>query len=76
MRMAWKLHRDWNIPAEALIAPPRARAKVGGVGERRRGWRGYVRGLRLLSPGETAHRQHLADRCPGYRCVHPGCSPG
>ena len=25
MRMAWKLHRDWNIPAEALIAPPRTR---------------------------------------------------
>jgi HTH-type transcriptional regulator / antitoxin HigA len=21
MRMAWKLHRDWGIPAEALIAP-------------------------------------------------------
>jgi HTH-type transcriptional regulator/antitoxin HigA len=25
MRMAWKLHREWNIPAEALIAPPRTR---------------------------------------------------
>jgi HTH-type transcriptional regulator/antitoxin HigA len=24
MRMAWKLHREWDIPAEALIAPPRA----------------------------------------------------
>jgi HTH-type transcriptional regulator/antitoxin HigA len=23
MRMAWKLHREWDIPAEALIAPPR-----------------------------------------------------
>ena len=22
MRMAWKLNRDWGIPAEALIAPP------------------------------------------------------
>ena len=22
MRMAWKLHREWEIPAEALIAPP------------------------------------------------------
>jgi len=22
MSMAWKLHREWNIPAEALIAPP------------------------------------------------------
>jgi HTH-type transcriptional regulator/antitoxin HigA len=21
MQMAWKLHRDWNIPAEALIRP-------------------------------------------------------
>jgi HTH-type transcriptional regulator/antitoxin HigA len=21
MQMAWKLHRDWNIPAEALIVP-------------------------------------------------------
>lgn len=27
MRMAWKLHREWNIPAEALIAPPRARGR-------------------------------------------------
>src|SRR6516162_2304481 len=24
MEMAWKLHRDWGIPAVALIAPPRA----------------------------------------------------
>jgi HTH-type transcriptional regulator / antitoxin HigA len=22
MRMAWKLHREWDIPAEALITPP------------------------------------------------------
>ena len=27
MRMAWKLHREWGIPAEALIAPPRMRAR-------------------------------------------------
>ena len=27
MRMAWKLHREWNIPAEALIAPPRMRGR-------------------------------------------------
>jgi HTH-type transcriptional regulator / antitoxin HigA len=27
MRMAWKLHRDWNIPAEALIEPPRTRGR-------------------------------------------------
>jgi HTH-type transcriptional regulator/antitoxin HigA len=27
MRMAWKLHREWGIPAEALIAPPRARGR-------------------------------------------------
>src|SRR6202030_4619687 len=25
LRMAWTLHREWGIPAEALIAPPRAR---------------------------------------------------
>ena len=25
MRMAWRLHREWGIPAEALIAPPRSR---------------------------------------------------
>ena len=24
MQMAWKLHRDWGIPAEALIRPQRA----------------------------------------------------
>ena len=24
MKMAWKLHRDWGIPAEALIRPPAA----------------------------------------------------
>jgi HTH-type transcriptional regulator/antitoxin HigA len=24
MKMAWKLHRDWGIPAEALIRPPTA----------------------------------------------------
>ena len=27
MKMAWKLHREWNIPAEALIAPPRTRGR-------------------------------------------------
>jgi HTH-type transcriptional regulator / antitoxin HigA len=27
IRMAWKLHREWGIPAEALIVPPRARAQ-------------------------------------------------
>ena len=27
MRMAWKLHRDWGIPAEALIRPSRPRVK-------------------------------------------------
>ena len=27
MRMAWKLHREWNIPAEALIAPPWTRGR-------------------------------------------------
>ncbi|WP_247834314.1 XRE family transcriptional regulator [Bradyrhizobium sp. 200] len=27
MRMAWRLHREWGIPAEALIAPPRSRGK-------------------------------------------------
>jgi HTH-type transcriptional regulator/antitoxin HigA len=25
MKMAWKLHREWGIPAEALISPPRVR---------------------------------------------------
>jgi HTH-type transcriptional regulator / antitoxin HigA len=27
MRMVWKLHREWDIPAEALIAPPPARGR-------------------------------------------------
>jgi HTH-type transcriptional regulator / antitoxin HigA len=27
MSMAWKLHREWGIPAEALIAPPRTRGR-------------------------------------------------
>jgi HTH-type transcriptional regulator / antitoxin HigA len=27
MRMAWKLHREWDIPAEALIAPSRTRGR-------------------------------------------------
>jgi HTH-type transcriptional regulator / antitoxin HigA len=27
MRMAWRLHREWGIPAEALIAPPRPRGR-------------------------------------------------
>jgi HTH-type transcriptional regulator/antitoxin HigA len=27
MRMAWALHREWGIPAEALIAPPRTRGR-------------------------------------------------
>ena len=27
MRMAWRLHREWDIPAEALIAPPRSRGR-------------------------------------------------
>jgi HTH-type transcriptional regulator / antitoxin HigA len=26
-RMVWKLHREWDIPAEALIAPPPARGR-------------------------------------------------
>ena len=28
MRMAWKLHRDWGIPAEALIRPRTARRRA------------------------------------------------
>jgi HTH-type transcriptional regulator / antitoxin HigA len=27
MRMAWRLHREWGIPAEALIAPPSTRRR-------------------------------------------------
>jgi HTH-type transcriptional regulator / antitoxin HigA len=27
MRMAWRLHREWGIPAEALIAPPPTRGR-------------------------------------------------
>jgi HTH-type transcriptional regulator/antitoxin HigA len=27
MRMAWRLHREWGIPAEALIAPSPARGR-------------------------------------------------
>src|SRR5580692_12787768 len=27
MRMAWRLHREWGIPAEALLAPPPARGR-------------------------------------------------
>src|SRR5438046_1504868 len=27
MSMAWKLHREWKIPAEALIGPPRTRGR-------------------------------------------------
>jgi HTH-type transcriptional regulator / antitoxin HigA len=27
MRMAWRLHREWGIPAEALIAPPPPRRR-------------------------------------------------
>src|SRR5215470_584863 len=27
MSMAWRLHREWDIPAEALIAPPRTRGR-------------------------------------------------
>jgi HTH-type transcriptional regulator/antitoxin HigA len=27
MRMAWRLHREWGISAEALIAPPAARGR-------------------------------------------------
>ncbi|MGA7808824.1 helix-turn-helix domain-containing protein [Bradyrhizobium sp.] len=27
MRMAWKLHREWDIPAEAMITPPRTRGR-------------------------------------------------
>jgi HTH-type transcriptional regulator/antitoxin HigA len=26
MQMAWKLHREWGIPAEALIRPERRQA--------------------------------------------------
>ena len=27
MRMAWRQHREWGIPAEALIAPPQTRGR-------------------------------------------------
>ena len=27
MRMAWRLHREWGIPAEALLAPPPTRGR-------------------------------------------------
>ena len=27
MGTAWKLHREWGIPAEALITPPRTRGR-------------------------------------------------
>jgi HTH-type transcriptional regulator / antitoxin HigA len=27
MRMAWKLYREWDIPAEALITPPQTRGR-------------------------------------------------
>lgn len=27
MRMVWRLHREWGIPAEALIAPPCTRGR-------------------------------------------------
>jgi HTH-type transcriptional regulator/antitoxin HigA len=27
MQMAWKLHRDWGIPAEALLQPGRGRTR-------------------------------------------------
>jgi HTH-type transcriptional regulator/antitoxin HigA len=27
MRMAWRLHREWGIPAEALIVPPSTRGR-------------------------------------------------
>jgi HTH-type transcriptional regulator/antitoxin HigA len=27
MRMVWRLHREWGIPAEALISPPQRRAR-------------------------------------------------
>ncbi|QDP27173.2 helix-turn-helix domain-containing protein [Bradyrhizobium cosmicum] len=27
MKMAWRLHREWGIPAEALIAPPQPRGR-------------------------------------------------
>jgi HTH-type transcriptional regulator/antitoxin HigA len=27
MKMAWRLHREWGIPAEALISPPQARGR-------------------------------------------------
>jgi HTH-type transcriptional regulator / antitoxin HigA len=27
IRMAWRLYREWGIPADALIAPPRTRGR-------------------------------------------------
>src|ERR1700682_6048466 len=27
MRMAWRLHREWGVPAEALIGPPPTRGR-------------------------------------------------
>jgi HTH-type transcriptional regulator/antitoxin HigA len=27
MKMAWRLYREWGIPAEALIAPPPTRGR-------------------------------------------------
>jgi HTH-type transcriptional regulator/antitoxin HigA len=34
MRMAWRLHREWGIPAESLLRPPSTGEKSDGRGKR------------------------------------------
>ena len=59
MRMAWKLHQEWDIPAEALIAPPRTRgAKRQGprrIGARRGDFQNLYRDKRVLALNLRVH---------------------
>src|SRR5260370_37345628 len=47
MSMAWRLHREWGIPAEALIAapPPRGRRSAAQAAPRRGLGKGWGRGF-------------------------------
>jgi HTH-type transcriptional regulator / antitoxin HigA len=66
MSMAWRLHREWGIPAEALIAPPPPRRRPDrGCGER---LAAAIKGTRA-SPAREEAAQASAANDPSPNCA-------
>jgi transcriptional regulator with XRE-family HTH domain len=62
MRMAWRLHREWGIPAEAVIAPPRTRGRRSAALSVQFGTKGAESSARTRVVRETAAKRRIQDR--------------